>query len=217
MVRQLRAEQTRHALIAAAAEEFDRHGYAGTSLSRICRTAGTTMGALTFHFPAKGDLADAVRAAGDAATLTALRPLSAVPRPGIQAVIDLTLELALLLERDVTVRAAGRLAQEQTAGPARRPAEWVCVLRALLERARAGTDGIRVPCDGEVRDMELLVAYLMAGAEASVRSGAEGGSVSRELRALWAFLACGRLHAALAENSAPTDDASLPGNADAAR
>ncbi len=39
MVRQLRAEQTRHALIAAAAAEFDRHGYAGTSLSRICKAA----------------------------------------------------------------------------------------------------------------------------------------------------------------------------------
>ncbi|MGW0964742.1 TetR family transcriptional regulator [Streptomyces sp. NPDC002516] len=209
MVRQLRAEQTRHALIAAAAAEFDRHGYAGTSLSRICRTAGTTMGALTFHFPTKCDLAEAVRAAGNTATLTALRPLAAVPRPGIQAVVDLTLELAQLLERDVTVRAAGRLAQEMTAGPERRDAGWVPVLRDLLERARAEVDGIRVPCDGELRDMELLVAYLMAGAEASVRSGAEGGSVSRELRALWAFLACDRLHAALTADPALATDPAL--------
>ncbi|MFE2296956.1 TetR family transcriptional regulator [Streptomyces sp. NPDC059445] len=197
MVRQLRAEQTRHALIAAAAAEFDRHGYAGTSLSRICKSAGTTMGALTFHFPTKGDLAEAVRAAGDAATLTALRPIAAVPRPGVQVVIDLTIELAWLLERDVTVRAAGRLVQEGTGDPAQRPAGWVRVLRELLERARAEADGIPVPCDRDLRDMELLVAYLMAGAEASVRSGAEGGSVSQELRSLWSFLTCGGLHDAL--------------------
>ncbi|MFJ7967298.1 TetR family transcriptional regulator [Streptomyces sp. NPDC096324] len=212
MVRQLRAEQTRHALIAAAAAEFDRHGYAGTSLSRICKTAGTTMGALTFHFPTKGDLADAVRAAGDAATLAALRPITAVPRPGVQVVIDLTIELAWLLERDVTVRAAGRLAQEQTADPAQRPAGWVHVLRDLLERTRAETDGIPVPCDRDLRDMELLVAYLMAGAEASVRAGAEGGSVSQELRGLWAFLTCGGLHDALTGDDVLTAD---PGFANA--
>lgn len=201
MVRQLRAEQTRHALIAAAAAEFDRHGYAGTSLSRICKAAGTTMGALTFHFPTKGDLAEAVRAAGDAAALAALRPIAAVPRPGVQVVIDLTIELARQLERDVTVRAAGRLVREGTADPAQRPAGWVRVLRDLLERARSEGDGIQVPRDRDLRDMELLVAYLMAGAEASVRSKAAGGSVSQELRALWAFLTCGGLHASLAGNA----------------
>lgn len=212
MVRQLRAEQTRHALIAAAAAEFDRHGYAGTSLSRICKSAGTTMGALTFHFPTKGDLAEAVRAAGDAATLTALRPIAAVPRPGVQVVIDLTIELAWLLERDVTVRAAGRLVQEGTGDPAQRPAGWVRVLRELLERARAEADGIPVPCDRDLRDMELLVAYLMAGAEASVRSGAEGGSVSQELRSLWSFLTCGGLHDALTGDLVG-DDALIGDNA----
>ncbi|MER5401720.1 TetR family transcriptional regulator [Streptomyces sp. NPDC002599] len=216
-MRQLRAEQTRHALIAAAAAEFDRHGYAGTSLSRICKAAGTTMGALTFHFPTKGDLAEAVRAAGDAAALAALRPIAAVPHPGVQVVIDLTIELARLLERDVTVRAAGRLVREGTADPAQRPAGWVRVLRDLLERARSEADGIRVPCDSDLRDMELLVAYLMAGAEASVRSGAAGGSVSQELRDLWAFLTCGGLHTALAGNtvlageSPLTESAVLPG------
>lgn len=209
MVRQLRAEQTRHALIAAAAAEFDRHGYAGTSLSRICKAAGTTMGALTFHFPTKGDLAEAVRAAGDAAALAALRPIAAVPRPGVQVVIDLTIELARLLERDVTVRAAGRLVREGAADPAQRPAGWVRVLRDLLARARSEADGIRVPCDRDLRDMEMLVAYLMAGAEASVRSGTAGGSVSQELRDLWAFLTCGGLQTALAGESALTENAVL--------
>ncbi|MFE1289755.1 TetR family transcriptional regulator [Streptomyces sp. NPDC058751] len=212
MVRQLRAEQTRHALIAAAASEFDRHGYAGTSLSRICKTAGTTMGALTFHFPTKGDLAEAVHAAGDAATLAALSPVAAVPRPGIQVVIDLTIELARLLERDVTVRAAGRLARERAADAAQRPAGWVRVLRDLLERARPEGYGTRVPCDRDLRDVELLVAYLMAGAEASVRSGAEGGSVSQELRGLWAFLTCGGLHAALTRDTSPSEGSARSGS-----
>ncbi|WP_329488591.1 TetR family transcriptional regulator [Kitasatospora sp. NBC_01246] len=67
-MKQERAQHTRRALLRAAAGEFDQHGYAGTSLSRVSRAAGVTMGALTFHFPTKASLADAVRA--DAVELT---------------------------------------------------------------------------------------------------------------------------------------------------
>ncbi|MES5818635.1 ScbR family autoregulator-binding transcription factor [Streptomyces sp. RG80] len=60
MARQLRAEQTRAAIIAAAAELFDRRGYESTSLSDIVDHAQVTKGALYFHFAAKQDLAHAV-------------------------------------------------------------------------------------------------------------------------------------------------------------
>ncbi|MBO0513797.1 TetR family transcriptional regulator, partial [Streptomyces beijiangensis] len=68
MARQERAEQTRRRLIEAAAAEFAAHGYAGTSLLGIVTSAGVTMGALTFHFPSKSAVADAVQEAGAAAT-----------------------------------------------------------------------------------------------------------------------------------------------------
>ncbi|MFF7448021.1 MULTISPECIES: ScbR family autoregulator-binding transcription factor [unclassified Streptomyces] len=60
MARQLRAEQTRAAIIAAAAELFDRRGYESTSLSDIVDHAQVTKGALYFHFAAKQDLAHAI-------------------------------------------------------------------------------------------------------------------------------------------------------------
>ncbi|MFF4269670.1 ScbR family autoregulator-binding transcription factor [Streptomyces sp. NPDC001536] len=60
MARQLRAEQTRAAIIAAAADLFDRRGYESTSLSDIVDHAQVTKGALYFHFAAKQDLAHAI-------------------------------------------------------------------------------------------------------------------------------------------------------------
>ncbi|MGV9266406.1 TetR family transcriptional regulator [Kitasatospora sp. NPDC003701] len=85
-MKQERAQHTRRALLRAAAGEFDRHGYAGTSLSRVSRAAGVTMGALTFHFPTKASLADAVRA--DAVELTRAAvgaPACGVPAGGVPA------------------------------------------------------------------------------------------------------------------------------------
>ncbi|MCZ9345147.1 TetR/AcrR family transcriptional regulator, partial [Streptomyces sp. TRM76130] len=60
MARQLRAEQTRATIIAAAADLFDRQGYESTSLSDIVQHAHVTKGALYFHFAAKDDLAQAI-------------------------------------------------------------------------------------------------------------------------------------------------------------
>src|SRR3989337_2793252 len=51
MVSQERAERTRQRLLQGAAAEFSLYGYGGTSLQRISKAAGVTMGALTFHFP----------------------------------------------------------------------------------------------------------------------------------------------------------------------
>ncbi len=58
--KQERAEQTRRALLTAAAEVFDEFGYAGASITRILKRVGVTAGALYFHFGSKEDLAKAV-------------------------------------------------------------------------------------------------------------------------------------------------------------
>ncbi|WKX71347.1 TetR family transcriptional regulator [Streptomyces sp. XD-27] len=195
MVRQVRAAQTRHALLIAAAGEFDRNGYAGTSLARVCKSAGVTMGALTFHFPTKGELADAVRAEGDSATQSALWRVAAMPGPGLQSLVDLTLELARLLDSDVTVRAAARLAQERRDPVESGHSAWVPILRSLLARmaGEAGTGS-------DLEDVELLITYLMAGAEACVRTGVAEGSVEEHLGRLWTLLASTGLPGAFGES-----------------
>lgn len=56
-LQQGRARLTREAILAAAAEEFDRNGYPGTSVSAILERSGVTKGAFYFHFESKQALA----------------------------------------------------------------------------------------------------------------------------------------------------------------
>lgn len=57
--RKKQPEQTRNAILDAAAHEFARHGYAGSGLNGIISMAGLTKGALFHHFPDKRALAKA--------------------------------------------------------------------------------------------------------------------------------------------------------------
>ncbi|NEE16656.1 TetR/AcrR family transcriptional regulator, partial [Streptomyces sp. SID7499] len=102
-----RAEQTRRALLLAAAEVFDEFGYAGASITRILKRAGVTAGALYFHFGSKEDLAKAVMNSQP----ETLVPLLAAS--GLQRLIDLTLVWSWQLQRDPLLRAGVRLTNEQ--------------------------------------------------------------------------------------------------------
>ncbi|GHA07119.1 hypothetical protein GCM10010303_16060 [Streptomyces purpurascens] len=180
MVKQVRAERTRQALIAAAAVEFDRHGYAGTSLSAVHRACGATMGALTFHFRAKADLATAVCREAEALTGETLARL--VPAGPLPPVAEFTLEVARLLEQEVTVRAAARLTRER-AVPSHWYTLWRAALRDLVAEAREPA-GDRPSAD----ELELLAVYLTAGAEAALRSGSTGAEVQAQLKCLWTLV-----------------------------
>ncbi|WP_053645739.1 TetR/AcrR family transcriptional regulator [Streptomyces sp. XY431] len=191
-MRQERARQTRRALLQAAATEFDLHGYEGTSLARISRTAGVTLGALTFHFPSKAALADAVRSEGAALTGAAVPEASGGGRrldPGVGGLIDL---LARLLDEEPSVRAAARLSWEQPESAGNWHAAWGPELRDRLARERSAGPAGTAPVLDEV-DLETLAQCLVAGSAALRRGIAPlGGAgpaapeeVRRRLRRLW--------------------------------
>lgn len=136
MPRQERAEQTRRRLVEAAAAEFAEHGYSGASLHGIVRAAGVTMGALTFHFPTKSALAQAVQEAGAAATREILRARPSTP--GLESVLDDVLALAAALRTAHSVRAAARLTREGHATGHGWYDSWAPDLREALERAWQG-------------------------------------------------------------------------------
>lgn len=182
VVKQVRAERTRQALIAAAAIEFNRHGYAGTSLSAVHRACGVTMGALTFHFRAKADLAAAVCQEAEDITREALARLA--PSGAFPPVVEFTLVVARLLEEEVTVRAAARLTQERAV-----PSQWHAVWRAVLCDLVASARELPGPGFGPPPDeLELLAVYLTAGAEAALRAGGTGREVRAQLERLWALV-----------------------------
>ncbi|WP_328955646.1 helix-turn-helix domain-containing protein [Kitasatospora purpeofusca] len=191
-MRQERARQTRRALLRAAATEFDLHGYEGTSLARISRTAGVTLGALTFHFPSKAALADAVRSEGAALTGAAVPGAAVGGRrldPGVGGLIDL---LTRLLDEEPSVRAAARLSWEQPESAGNWHATWGPELRDRLARERSAVPAGTAPVLDEV-DLETLAHCLVAGSVALRRGivplGGAGPAapeeVRRRLRRLW--------------------------------
>ncbi|MFI5642220.1 TetR family transcriptional regulator [Streptomyces goshikiensis] len=177
--------RTRIALIRAAASEFDTAGYDGTSLSRISGAAGMSIGAVTFHFPSKTELADAVQEEGRAVTAAALSGRSAENLPALRMVVDLTLELARLMDEEPAVRAAIRLSRERP-GTASWSDIWLPTVRELLDRAYE-TGQLRE--NALPADVTTLVEYLTSGAEAYMRSRigteAEFESAVAQLKRVW--------------------------------
>lgn len=101
VLKQVRAERTRQALIAAAATEFDRHGYAGTPLSAAHRACGMTMGAFTIHFRSECGPGVAACEAAPARTVPRDLGLTHQPLDPFAAHVD-----ALALEHGVHTRRA---------------------------------------------------------------------------------------------------------------
>ncbi|MEU3610413.1 ScbR family autoregulator-binding transcription factor [Streptomyces sp. NPDC035033] len=179
---QQRAVKTRAAIIRAAAEEFDLHGYAGTSTTKIVKRAGSTMGALYFHFASKEDLAKAVMAEQGA-------DLPEMPgRPGLQRLIGLTFEIARALRGNVLLRAGVRLAIEQGAFGLRDASAyqlWIATFEQELVAAQAL---------GELRDGvdPAAVARFLVGSYSGVQLLSEISSgradLSERITELWRYV-----------------------------
>jgi AcrR family transcriptional regulator len=133
--RQEQAARTREAIVDAAAEVFDTHGYEGAGLALILEQAGVTRGALYFHFASKEDIA---RELIEAQNRTVARPREDGSE-GLQALINLTFAIARDLVSDVRVRAGVRLVIEHASFTAPVPnayQTWIDVVRALLVEAK---------------------------------------------------------------------------------
>ncbi|GGT03877.1 MULTISPECIES: TetR/AcrR family transcriptional regulator [Streptomyces] len=184
MAKQERAIWTRRTLLRAAAREFDRHGYTGSSLAQIARSADISMGALTFHFASKRDLADSVMEEGNAATRALVERLSRHDGPPVQYVASLTLALVDLLERDPAVRAAARLAREDSGTRHQWHALWA---PAVCERLQQTPPGQKPP-GTDVWAIADMAIHLVSGIEATLRHPAchEGRRDSvRRLARIW--------------------------------
>ncbi|MFJ4963303.1 A-factor receptor protein [Streptomyces sp. ADI96-02] len=109
MAKQDRAIRTRRAILMAAAETFEKHGYQAATITQILKVAGVTKGALYFHFTSKEDLALGV--------LDAQEPPESVPEQllKLQELIDLGLLFSHRLRTSLLARAGVRLSMDQQA------------------------------------------------------------------------------------------------------
>ncbi|WP_369183809.1 ScbR family autoregulator-binding transcription factor [Streptomyces sp. Y1] len=195
MVKQMRAERTRNAVLLAAADTFASVGFEAASLVDISRRAGVSKGALYFHYVSKQALADGVRAAaGRQIGSAALRALRAGGGP-LQGLIDLTHELARLLREDVVVRAGVRLGRravrrdgpDAPPGTDARPgtdATWrglAAVVHRLLARAEAAGE----LCPGLDRRAAADLLTALAAGQVLLSGGTPDRLAPEAVRRLW--------------------------------
>ncbi|TFC95956.1 MULTISPECIES: ScbR family autoregulator-binding transcription factor [Cryobacterium] len=138
MAQQQRAIGTRAAIIRGAAEAFREHGYGSTTLAGLEAAAGVTKGALYFHFASKEVLALAVIETQHEASIALGAKYLGGTRPGLEAAIMMTFEMAKSLREDPVVSAGIRLTLEASnfSVPVAAPyVDWIDVCRQLLRRA----------------------------------------------------------------------------------
>ncbi|MFI7676237.1 ScbR family autoregulator-binding transcription factor [Actinophytocola sp. NPDC049390] len=182
MAKQSRSESTRLHLVRSAAVLFDRLGFSGATLEDVSRSAGVTKGAFYFHFSSKDELGGAIQAEACGLLRSAVYGVVGAGLPALQALVDLTHELAWWLECEPLVRASFRTARE--CGHRGRPFldfhhEWLVAVELLLRQAqRAG----ELAPDVELEHAVTLVVTVTAGMEllwwAKIREGALGDSLT---------------------------------------
>jgi AcrR family transcriptional regulator len=157
----LGSEATRWTILQSAARAFDRHGFAGASISAISREAGLTSGAVYFHFSCKDKLALAVVEEHFASWPALIAKVSRLPATALQRIIILSYEVARSFRDDVMIRAGSRLWTERLAIAVEMPPPfvgWIDTLSAMVREAIA--DGSADPeVDPETAAAVLVCAF----------------------------------------------------------
>ncbi|MEU6360971.1 TetR/AcrR family transcriptional regulator [Streptomyces albidoflavus] len=210
-MKQERALRTRESLIRAAADAFASGGFEATSLGRICTGAGTSMGALTFHFRSKAALADTVQRQGVEITGEVVRRISRTHQLPLETVIAITLAVVGLLEESSVVRAAAGLSRERGATASLWHSSWVPVIEEHVTRVPEETLGPGT----HPRVLLSLATHLVTGAEALIHTGGQAVGPDRvrpvsQVAEIWEFTLRGatpavRLPGAAADRGAPAE------------
>lgn len=188
MSQQVRAKETRAAIIHGAATAFEQRGYGSTSLAQVSAAAGVTKGALYFHFDSKEALAVAIIEAQHKASVDAARKLLIDHVPGLRALVLMTYELARQLRDDPTVSAGVRLTIEaanfQT--PVSAPyLDWIVACEEFLNQGII--DGDVVP-DLDVYAVAHFITSAFTGVQLVSDVLTRRGDIAQRLTQMWALL-----------------------------
>ncbi|MFF9839862.1 ScbR family autoregulator-binding transcription factor [Streptomyces sp. NPDC013740] len=165
-----RAAKTRRLLIRSAAEVFDRGGFAGSPIGRICALAEVSQGALHFHFRNKQALGEAVQAAAVEILLCVTGPVPVWHPAPLQLLVDTSHALAERVGGDLVLRAGFGLSRDPgwRGGPSpwQHWREWVREVLLLARRQGALAPGV------ELDDAVAAVTAVMVGVEGLERDPA---------------------------------------------
>jgi len=142
VVRQARAKATRQQILMGAAKAFEQKGFEGSTLGTIVEIAGTTKGALYFHFKSKEELAQAIIGEQHRISIASVDAIAATGSSALEQMVMLSYEFGHQMVHDPIVRAGIRLTLELSvvAGPAEPYLGWIRAYEGLSERARAEGD-----------------------------------------------------------------------------
>lgn len=157
-----RALATRISLLRAAANVVDEVGVAAASMDAISQRAGTSKGALYFHFRSKDLLLAELAAHARSELQKRLNRLVGAPGHVLVDVKEFTTDFIDLLRADVVVRAGLRSGQERISRPEVDPDESVLALTAaaLHQRVRAAPEELLEAADPtSVSDLLTVVMF----------------------------------------------------------
>jgi len=134
-----KATRTRAKLLRAAAEVFDRAGFAGSTLTDVCARAEVSKGALYCHFRSKEALGAAIIEEQSLLWHRLRDEQLAVESLPVQALIGMSFEFVRRLDSDLTVRVSAKLLREAVffdVAAAAQVIGWIAVVRDLLTLAQ---------------------------------------------------------------------------------
>ncbi|MEU7602404.1 ScbR family autoregulator-binding transcription factor [Streptomyces sp. NPDC040724] len=179
---QLRAVQTKAAILRAAAEVFDEFGFSGASISKIMKRADVTQGGMYFHFSSKEELAYAVMVGqGDGLVFPE-------GEDGLQHLVDITLYLAEELRHNPVLRAGVRLAVEQGEFGLRDDVAyqaWVLEFRQQLRFARAKGE---LQPDVDDHELAWVLVSSFTGAQLFSQASTGRADLPQRIASLWRYL-----------------------------
>ncbi|MFE1576864.1 ScbR family autoregulator-binding transcription factor [Streptomyces fradiae] len=158
-----RAAKTCRRLIRSAAEVFDRNGFTGSSVGRICAVAQVSHGAMHFHFRSKQALGEAVESSAAEILRGVTGPVPERHPAPLQLLVDVSHTLARRLSDDPVLRAGFGLARDPAWSNGeclwQHWREWVRGLLDLAGRQDQLAPGV------DLDDAALAITAVMAGLE----------------------------------------------------
>ena len=180
-----RSVQTRARLLRAAAEVFDREGFAGSSLTAVCARADVSKGALYCHFRSKEALGVAIIEEQSLLWHRLRDEQLAIEASPVQALIAMSFEFVHRLETDLTVRVSSKLLREAVffdVVAAAQVVGWIAVVRDLLSLAEERGE---LRADVNVRHAaEQIVAELL-GLQFVAQALSGGTDLRSRLARVW--------------------------------
>ena len=132
-----RAVRTREAIIAVAARHFDTDGYGHTSMNTISGTGKFAKGAMYYHFPSKGAIAERLISDWNRTLDETIRDILAAGSSSTagEKLAAIFISLAQHIGEDTNLRAGMKLTLEPTINNGAAFAHWVEVISDIIDTA----------------------------------------------------------------------------------